>query len=141
MVLNYGTNFMPLNNREILGLHAVTILESYFGQWAPTRKSELPVPLWCTWRCEPLLGSRCTTLIGFIGEALETITFYVFLRPHNGNFWTVATIYHNLQRTFFFTYVYKSLIWAPTLHASKFDKRCPNCPRIVLVFISWWYFC
>ena len=46
----------------------------------------------------PLLRSRCTTLVGSIGEALETITFQVFFRPHNGDFWTVATIYHNLQR-------------------------------------------
>ena len=44
----------------------------------------------------PMVGSRCTTLVGFNGEALETITFLAILRPCHGNLWTAATFYHNL---------------------------------------------
>ena len=50
-----------------------------------------------------LVGLKCTTIVGSIGEALVTITFKVFLRPHNGNFWTVATIYHNLKKNLNFS--------------------------------------
>ena len=56
---------------------------------SPLCVSELPISLIAREAVSPLVGS--------IGEALETITFYMFLRPHN-NFCTVAIIYCNLQR-------------------------------------------
>ena len=35
---------------------------------------------------------------GSTDEAPQTITILWFLSPKNGHFWTVATIYHNLQK-------------------------------------------
>ena len=55
----------------------------------PLCVSELPISLIAQEAVIPLVGSS--------GEPLETITFYVFLRPHD-NFRTVAIIYRNLQR-------------------------------------------
>ena len=35
----------------------------------------------CNGSCETLVGFRCRTLVGYTGEAPETITFLVFLQP------------------------------------------------------------
>ena len=40
---------------------------------------------------EGLKGSRFTALLGSNGKGLETLTFYMFLRLHNGNFWIILT--------------------------------------------------
>ena len=59
-------------------------------------ESDLPMQLELMGSYEPLgrvQMSRCTTLVESIGEALETITFYVFWTRMEIS-WSVATIYN-----------------------------------------------
>ena len=42
-----------------------------------------------------LVGPRCTSLVGYIGEAHNILKV---LRPHNGKFLTVGANYYNLKR-------------------------------------------
>ena len=41
---------------------------------------------------------KCTTLVGFIGKALETIVATDFF--YKTSKWTIGTIFHNLQRIY-----------------------------------------
>ena len=57
----------------------------------------------CSWGAgkavSPLVEFTYTAMLGSIIKAPETIAGLGFLRLQSGNFWTVTTIYHNLQRT------------------------------------------
>ena len=82
----------------------------------------------------PLVEARCTALAGYIGKALETITFSAFWRLHYGTFWTVVTVYHNSERILNFssTHLHTNLyLGRPNCMRLKSIKRCPICSRIV----------
>ena len=71
-----------------------------------------------------LVGSRCTTKVGSIGDASETITILGFLKPPNGLSWLLLSfiIIYKVFVSFTHTYVYETLILASKLRAPKIDK-------------------
>ena len=54
-------------------------------------------------------------------------------KAHNGISGLLQPFITTFKEFNFFhhTYIHKSLILAPKLHAPKIDKTCPNCSRII----------
>ena len=71
----------------------------------------------------------------------QNITLQVFLTSHNRTFWTVVTIYHNLERSWIFssTRMY-TILWfrPPNYMRSKSIKRCPICSRKASLRTKMW---
>ena len=79
-----------------------------------THEGELPVQIGCSASCE-LSGRVQAHSSGRVHwqRARNHTTFWVFLKPHNENCWTIETIDQNLKefKFFFHTYAYK---WTST---------------------------
>ena len=84
-------------------------------------------------QCNSGVREAVNPLVGSIGKGLETITSSVFLKPHNGISGLLQPVIITDKEFKFFlhTYIRKSLILAPKLHAPQIDELCPNCFRIV----------
>ena len=84
----------------------------------------------------PLKGGRAPNyviLVRFISKGLETITSWVFLKPHNviSELLRPSIIIYKEFKFFLHKKLHKSLILAPNLHAPKIDESCSNCSRKV----------
>ena len=110
-----------------------TVLENYYGQSDPIHmKASCKCSLGAWKATSPLVGSRCTMLVQFLGKVLETITSKYF-QPLIGLLQPFIIIYKELK-FFFYTYICKSLIWASGCQSymcPKWTKWCPDCSRIV----------